>query len=485
MTASVQGWERQTRQVDGLLRLVPYSALVGSLVLVVVADDSAPASALPGTLALVAVTAGWMLWMVTLHPGWQPRRAWMVVYFVVLLVLITALIWRSPLFAFFAWTGYLQIPYALHSRWRVIGASGVALLTAVSQTGGFPALRDPANLPEFAIMVVFNVGIACAMTWLNAFTDAQAQRRQRMIGELAEANDKLAAVIAENAGLHAQLLVQAREAGVRDERQRMAGEIHDILAQGLTGIVTQLQAAEQAAERPAQWRRHVGAATALARESLAEARRSVQALSPRPLAAAGLSAALGSVVEEWAAGQPVAAELIVTGEARQLLPEIEVTLLRTAQESLANVARHAAASRVVLTLSFMEDVVTLDVRDDGVGFDPAAPRGTRADGGFGLTAMAQRIHRIAGTVQVESEPGVGTAVSACVPAIVLDAAVTGDPQAGKAPRAADDLPRIGDLPGIGDVPGIGEPLGIGDPLDGDEPRAGDVPRDARCRVVSA
>ena len=108
----------------------------------------------------------------------------------------------------------------------------------------------------------------------------------------------------------------------------------------------------------------------------------------------------------------VPAELITTGAARPLPPEIETTLLRTAQEALANVARHAAASRVALTLSYMEDLVSLDVRDDGAGFDPAAPR-PRAGGGFGLAAMRERVHRIAGTLAVESEPGGGTAISAC------------------------------------------------------------------------
>jgi signal transduction histidine kinase len=104
-------------------------------------------------------------------------------------------------------------------------------------------------------------------------------------------------------------------------------------------------------------------------------------------------------------------------------PEIEVALLRTAQEALANVAKHAEASRVGLTLSYMQDLVTLDVRDDGVGFD-IRPRyharngsSNGQSGGFGLAAMQQRVEGVAGTLQVESEPRAGTAISASVPAI--------------------------------------------------------------------
>ena len=170
-----------------------------------------------------------------------------------------------------------------------------------------------------------------------------------------------------------------------DERQRMAGEIHDVLAQGLTGIVTQLEAADQAAGRPADWRRHLGQAKQLARDSLTEARRSVQALSPQPLAEAGLPDALADVVDGWSTMNGVTAELITTGTAQPLLPEIETTLLRTAQEALANVARHAGASRVALTLSYMEDLVTLDVRDDGSrlrsGRPPPGRRGRRLRAG--------------------------------------------------------------------------------------------------------
>jgi signal transduction histidine kinase len=100
-------------------------------------------------------------------------------------------------------------------------------------------------------------------------------------------------------------------------------------------------------------------------------------------------------------------------------PELELALLRTAQEALANVAKHAQARKVVLTLSYMDDQVSLDVRDDGVGLPeqpPASP-----GGGFGLTAMRQRVEGLDGTLEVESEPGAGTTIAASIPTIRIGA----------------------------------------------------------------
>jgi signal transduction histidine kinase len=412
--------DRWKRRLDHWLMYVPYGALACSALLVPIGGSDVPHLPYPVVALLVLVTAAWMLWWVALHPGWATDRRRMRLFFAGLVVLIYSLVWSSPLFGFYAWTGYLFTGYALRGRWdRLVGGTTVAVATAVSQAGGFQAVQHRSTWGYFSVVLLFNLVIANAMTFLSTMTDEQSTRRAEIIGELAEANAKLEAALKENAGLHAQLLVQAREAGVHDERQRMAGEIHDVLAQGLTGIVTQLEAA---AGNPVSWERHVGAAKRLARESLAEARRSVQALRPQPLDDAELPSALAEVVNGWSGLHGVPAELITTGAARPLLPEIELTLLRTAQEALANVARHAAAGRVFLTLSYMEDVVTLDVRDDGAGFDPSAPAVESADGGYGLVAMRERLRRIAGTLEVESEPGAGTAVSACAPAIAIGAA---------------------------------------------------------------
>jgi signal transduction histidine kinase len=205
----------------------------------------------------------------------------------------------------------------------------------------------------------------------------------------------------------------------------MAREIHDTLAQSLAGIITQLQAADQVG-RDAERRRHLDAALQLARESLSEARRSVQALRPEPLQGGRIEEALSVVAERWSALHGVAATVTTTGAPRPMPAETELTLLRTAQEALANVAKHASASRVGVTLSYFGDLVTLDIRDDGVGFSggPGLGAGSggpgglgegRLMGGFGLTAMRERVEGLAGSLAIESEPGVGTTISASLP----------------------------------------------------------------------
>src|SRR5258708_14817077 len=228
--------------------------------------------------------------------------------------------------------------------------------------------------------VFFEIGGAVGFAWFGSVSYEGNERRKQALAEMGEANRKLEATLAENAGLHEQLLTQAREAGIMDERQRMAREIHDTLAQGLTGIIPQLQAAAQAG-RQADRDRRVEAAIRLARESLSEARRSVHELRPEPLETARLGEALGEVARRWSALHGVPAQVTTTGVLRPMPPDVEVTLLRTAQEALANVARHANATRVGLTLSYMEDEVALDVRDDGVGFARRACPGRPATAG--------------------------------------------------------------------------------------------------------
>ena len=375
--------------------------------------------------SLCALIAGWILFMWRLHPTWRTRVPHVVVFVVGLQVLtVTLVIWEAVVLGS-GWFGFLIAVCFAYTRarprlsWQLGGAAGAAFIGTCAQTAGI----NSSELFHVAVGIValtVDLLLMGSLMWLLWEHEQQAARNQRALAEQESANRRLEATIAENEALHQQLLAKAREAGVLDERRRMAQEIHDTLAQGLTGIVTQLQAAEQAASRPsadpAGWRRHVAAATQLARDSLSEARRSVDALRPEPLERSRLSEALADVAERWATLNGIPVQAQTTGTARPIRPEIEFALLRAAQEALANVARHAHATRVGLTVSYMENEVALDVRDDGVGFDPATLTG---GGGFGLIAMRQRVADLSGTVEVESEPGGGTAISTCIPTVAV------------------------------------------------------------------
>jgi signal transduction histidine kinase len=418
-TSRLDRWEGRELPV---YRALPYVLLAVS-VLVTLAEHPRIWPYLTGTLIIAGVSALWICAFVTVRPETVDRKPFAFVYFAGLLVLAAALVAPAPWFGIFAWSLYLHAVMVLPGRWKYAGIIATAGVMSVSQMGGLHPLT-PDTVVGYLVFFAINAVVATTMCFFALVGMQQGAHRKQMLAELAETNAKLQATMEENSGLHTQLLTQAREAGVLDERQRMAREIHDTLAQGLTGIITQLEAARQAAppargEASAEWQRHLDTASQLARESLSEARRSVYAVRPEALEVARLPEALSDVVARWSAVNGVAAEVTTTGTARALHPEVEVALLRIAQEGLANVAKHASASRVGLTLSYMEDVVTLDVRDDGVGFEVASAPDTAADprGGFGLVAMRQRVQRLAGRLAIESERGGGTAISASVPAI--------------------------------------------------------------------
>ena len=288
-----------------------------------------------------------------------------------------------------------------------------ALTLAGSQSGGLP----PRNLIQwvaFAGLFVLNGCLAVGLSHLGVKEAEKARERAATIEALARANARLEEALEENAALQAQLLVQAREAGVADERRRLAAEIHDTIAQGLAGVITQLQAVGATTDLELA-RLRLRRASDLARHSLGEARRSVQNLSPVALEHDPLPDALKKTVANWSERTGITARFTVTGTEHPVHEEIAATLLRIAQEALANAERHSGAARAGVTLSYMGDEITLDVRDDGHGFDPAAVPTRHRTGGFGLDGMRARAERLAGSLALETEPGHGTAISARVP----------------------------------------------------------------------
>src|SRR3954453_9786129 len=242
-----------------------YVLLASASALAIPLGDLAGGGALT-TLAIVVAAVGWIYVGYTRVP--EPKRQHqgrLVVFFVGLVVLASILMLRQPLFFVFMISGFF---YATTLRPFVLTVAGIAATSVLvnSLLAGLPT--TPTAWTFYCVIIVIQTVVLSVATFAAEKVSEQNDRRRDTVARLEQA-------LAENAGLHVQLLTQAREAGVLEERQRMAREIHDTIAQGLTGIITQLQAARHAGGRPGEHDRHLANADRLARESLSEARRSV------------------------------------------------------------------------------------------------------------------------------------------------------------------------------------------------------------------
>jgi signal transduction histidine kinase len=212
------------------------------------------------------------------------------------------------------------------------------------------------------------------------------------------------------------LAAAERRAGALIERGRLAADLHDTLAQDLASVVMLLQAAREAYRTGStDTGKTLDRALATARDGLGEIRGLVWDLRPEALAHAGIDQAVAQLTERLAEQTGITAETVVTGEPRRLPTVTEAVLLRVAEEALTNVRRHAHANTVTVTLSYIDDVVVLDVVDDGVGFatDQVTPG---RDGGLGLVGMRERVEGADGVLAIESAPGRGTSVAVQLPA---------------------------------------------------------------------
>jgi signal transduction histidine kinase len=281
---------------------------------------------------------------------------------------------------------------------------GMIFVIVTNGTAGvIMAVQHPGlgNKLTAAAFVVFAIGFSYVYSLFAARVVTQNLMRKALIEQLTSTRQELAAA--------------HHEAGVLAERHRLAGEIHDTLAQGFTSIVTLIQAAgaDLLPEQP-ESRRLLDLALATARDNLAEARALIAALSPADLAGAApgdrLGDALCRVAEATGAEAGIGAEAVVEGMVRSLPTGTEVVLLRVCQEALANVRKHAKANAVQVRLCYGQDAVRLEITDDGGGFDCAA-----ATRGYGLRGMRERVQQVGGTMSVNSAPGTGTAILAEVP----------------------------------------------------------------------
>ncbi|MDF9816275.1 sensor histidine kinase [Streptomyces sp. SPB162] len=340
----------------------------------------------------------------------EPSRSWVLGWLAAVTVLWSGLLLADRDVSYVAFPLFFLYLHVLPPRWSLpaVGAATALIVFVQSQgPGGLTAAKVIGPCAGAAVAVLTAFGYAALYR--------EGRQRQRLIDELTRTRDELAA--------------SQREAGVLAERQRLAREIHDTLAQGLSSIVLLARAADSALRTDG-----AGAGTARTRiqeaghtasENLAEARRFVRDLTPPALQDAALPEALRRITDGFGSGpqasQDPAPALVfrLDGDPYPLPIEVEIALLRLTQEALANVARHARARNAAVTLAFLDGQVTLDVYDDGVGFTPRAPGAPRLPAGervsFGLHGMRERIAGLGGTLTVESAPGEGTAVAAALP----------------------------------------------------------------------
>nr|WP_294696552.1 sensor histidine kinase [uncultured Friedmanniella sp.] len=329
---------------------------------------------------------------------WRRSRWWPPVWCATLVLAWGALVAAAPSFSWCA------VPLAFVAL-RVLPfpvAVGVVAVMVVTVAAAWTSMRsdlDPTVLAGPACVAVL------AVTAYGAL-EKQARIRQRLLEDLREAQGELA---------EAQ-----HRAGAAAERARLSRDIHDSVAQGLSSINLLLQAAEQDWDtRPDPARRHVEQAARTARHGLDEVRRVVRDLAAPELAddvdGVTLPEALREVAARATRPGGLVVDVAVHGDAVRLPGDVATALLRTARGALANVAEHAHASHATVTLTYQETSVSLDVLDDGCGFDPAALPTTRGDRGRGLAGIRERITALGGQVAVESVPGEGAALAASVP----------------------------------------------------------------------
>ena len=341
-----------------------------------------------GGLATIAVfVAGWLL--VGRRGVRSPRAA--TAFIVITIVCAGVGTAFSPSFATIQTIAY-PIIWSLSKRITDAVLASIALATVV----GVGNYLSTGSLPQALIIQGISLAFSVALgLWISSIADRSVER-QRLLDELRDAQDQLAAV--------------NRDAGAAGERERLAREIHDTIAQDLTGLVmlTQRARRELAGGHPSAADEQLALIEENARLALAETRALVAASAPVGLATGAITDALERLAERFSreTGVTVGVE---AGELAPLGRDTEVVLLRVAQEGLANVRKHSGAQSAVILLSVEGGGVQLEVRDDGRGFDVAA-----ASDGFGLSGMRDRLALVNGSLEVTSTP-TGTVLAATLP----------------------------------------------------------------------
>ncbi|WP_157622648.1 sensor histidine kinase [Nostocoides sp. Soil756] len=289
-----------------------------------------------------------------------------------------------------------QLWAMLSARRAVVGT--VLVVVAFAALRWAQAEFSVKGLVEVVVSSLISLGISLSLGLFINRLLLEADRRAETIDELRATQARLAVV--------------ERDRGVQDERERISREIHDTLAQGFTSVVTLTRAAQAALGRGdvETARERLALVEATAVDNLSEARLIVAELTPGHLQSRTLVEALQRLGTAVSSETGLQARVTVEGEPTPLGGTAEVVLLRTAQEALSNVRRHAGAARVGVALAYRPDRVVLTVTDDGRGFDLAADRA-----GFGLDGVRARAAEVGGEVALVSAPGAGTTLQLDVP----------------------------------------------------------------------
>ncbi|MEU1205132.1 sensor histidine kinase [Nocardia sp. NPDC005825] len=314
--------------------------------------------------------------------------------------------------------------------WFALLVSGWAVLVVLAPSFAWcavPLLYTGLRILPVRVALALVAGLTAFVVWaqlkLAGWIDpnlllappAVAALTTALFLGLLRTTERQAALIDDLRATRRELAATERREGTLAERQRLAMEIHDTLAQGLSSQRMLLQAADRIWDSdPGAAREHVRGAAGVAEHNLAEARRFVHDLAPTDLAAGGSLVAALEAMARREGGDTLTVRVHVEGAAVGLPAGVEAALLRIAQGALANAREHAEANTVTITLTDLGDRLVLDIADDGTGFDPATLP-TAADRGHGLPAMRARLRQLGGVLTVESAPGDGTVVSAEVP----------------------------------------------------------------------
>ncbi|MEU8656401.1 sensor histidine kinase [Actinoplanes philippinensis] len=301
------------------------------------------------------------------------------------MVLFGVAVWAVPLAT---WLLFAVIPVIFQ---MVVVRLAIALVVAANLIPvAVEYYYEPGGVGMDLVIAAISTGAGLCMGLWILRTLKESEQRATLITELEASRAEVARL--------------SHEAGVAAERTRLAGEIHDTLAQGFTSIITLVQAAD-----PGLRDERLALAVRTARENLAESRALVAALSPVALASASLPEAVRRSATRFTQEAGVPCSVRITGSEYTLPTRVEVVLLRAAQEALTNARRHAGAREVALLLAYAPASVRLVVRDDGRGFPPGAAEG------FGLSGMRTRASQVDGALTVRSDPDTGTTIELEIP----------------------------------------------------------------------